>query len=381
MKCIGIFLGVTPNAGGMFQYAISLLDALEIAQSRGWKVKVGYIGDEWSKELAVYSFEKESISFGKIGLKLSSLLMVLPLPTSLVRGLTSLFNPVYRALSKISCDIWVFPAQDALAYQLKLNAIATIHDLMHIYESHFPEVSSGGRTRIRNRRFRNISKWSKGILVDSNVGKEHVKEVYHTDENIIYPLPYIPSPTIKANIPEESFLQKYNLPKKFIFYPAQFWEHKNHLRLLKAAAIVREHHPDLTLVFTGMKIRCYDQIRDFIEKNNFQDNVHFAGYVPNEDLSGFYSKARAMMMPTFFGPTNIPPLEAFICMPEQLGDGALYFDPLNVDEMAQVMMTLWENDGVCESLSDKGHKKNKEWSLEQFSKRFIDIIENVYAKL
>lgn len=392
MKSVGIFLGVAPSAGGMFQYAISILDALKLAKEKGWKVKVAYVGDEWKKELSCYPFIKESITNGGFGLKLSALLMVVPLPTFFVRFVTSLISPISWKLRKMKCDLWIFPAQEALAYQMAVKSLATIHDLMHIFESHFPEVSKGGRTRIRNRRFRNIAKFSKGILVDSNVGKKHVIDSYQVRQDIVYPLPYIPSPTIRVDAPSDKFEERYSLPEKFIFYPAQFWEHKNHLRLLEAAVIVKRENPGLNLLFTGMKIRNYEKIKSFIDENFLEDNVHFTGYIKNEDLGGFYARARAMMMPTFFGPTNIPPLEAFICkcpvavsriygMPEQLGDGALYFDPLNVDEIASVMKTLWENDQECSRLIKNGLKKNQQWNLNQFSSSFVDIIEGVYAKI
>ena len=35
-------------------------------------------------------------------------------------------------------------------------------------------------------------------------------------------------------------------------------------------------------------------------------NIHYLGYVPDDDMSGLYAEAAALVMPTFFGPTNIP---------------------------------------------------------------------------
>ena len=44
---------------------------------------------------------------------------------------------------------------------------------------------------------------------------------------------------------------KYNLPNKYIFYPAQSWPHKNHLKLVEAFSIVIEEHDDIYLILTG----------------------------------------------------------------------------------------------------------------------------------
>ena len=115
------------------------------------------------------------------------------------------------------------------------------------------------------------------------------------------------------------------------------------------------------------------------------DRIIFMGYVPDADLVGFYHRARAMMMPTFFGPTNIPPLESFVCgcptavsniygMPEQVGDAALLFNPLSVNEIAAVMEKLWVDDALCSKLCSKGHAKTKEWNQEHFADTFHNIM-------
>ena len=93
------------------------------------------------------------------------------------------------------------------------------------------------------------------------------------------------------------------------------------------------------------------------------ENVHFLGYVPEAHMPGLYRRARALVMPTFFGPTNIPPWEAIALgcpvavsdidgMRDQMGDAALFFDPTSVPEMAQVMERLWRDDALCRELAN-----------------------------
>jgi glycosyltransferase involved in cell wall biosynthesis len=47
------------------------------------------------------------------------------------------------------------------------------------------------------------------------------------------------------------------------------------------------------------------------KKFNIESQVRFAGFVPNEEMVYLYSQSLALVMPTYFGPTNMPPLEAF----------------------------------------------------------------------
>ena len=93
-------------------------------------------------------------------------------------------------------------------------------------------------------------------------------------------------------------------------------------------------------------------------------------------------------MPTFFGPTNNPSLEAFVVgcpvaisgiygIPEQVGDAALLFDPESIDEIAESIKRLWTDDELCAKLAEKGRHKAAIWGQEQFNNRFSEIVEQV----
>ena len=70
--------------------------------------------------------------------------------------------------------------------------------------------------------------------------------------------------------------------------------------------------------------------------------IRHLGYVPANDMAALYANAEALVMPTFFGPTNIPILEAWglgcpvitsdiRALREQAGDAALLADPNSAD--------------------------------------------------
>ena len=117
-----------------------------------------------------------------------------------------------------------------------------------------------------------------------------------------------------------------------------------------------------------------------------KDNVVFLGYVPDEHMFELYRRARALIMPSFFGPTNIPQLEAFVAgcpvgaskvygVPDQVGDAALLFDPKSSDEIAEAMERLWTDDALCNCLIEKGKERASEWGPIQFSQRLKEIVD------
>ena len=109
------------------------------------------------------------------------------------------------------------------------------------------------------------------------------------------------------------------------------------------------------------------------------------GYVSDGELVTLYKRARALVMPTFFGPTNIPPLEAFSLgcpvaisdvrgITEQVGDAAVTFDPEDVDSIADAIERLWLDDDLCRRLVSKGRHRIQSWTPEQFSSRLSEIL-------
>jgi glycosyltransferase involved in cell wall biosynthesis len=386
MTAVGVFLGVQPRAGGMFQYAQSMLEGLVQLQADGISVKVAYVGKAWKSVLANYPFTHVEMYGGEFGLRLAAGVMATRLPGTLARMVARLANPIVAQMRRMDCRLWIFPAQDSLGYQVPFQVIASIHDLMHRYEGHFLEVSGSGRLGIRDHRFRNLVNWSQLVLVDSNVGRQHVVESYGTDPDKVFPLPYVAPRYITQPEPSD-FDQRYALPSKFLFYPAQFWAHKNHQRLVSAAAVARRRCPDIRLVFTGGRRHGYSSLRQHADSLGMNGYIAYPGYVPDAYLSGFYRRARALVMPTFFGPTNIPPLEAFCCgcpaavsniygMAEQSRGAALLFDPRSVDSMVEVLERLWQDDKLCADLRQRGIAHAAHWNQAQFGQALTRLVRD-----
>jgi glycosyltransferase involved in cell wall biosynthesis len=268
-------------------------------------------------------------------------------------------------------------------------SIVSIFDLMHRYERRFPEVSHGMKFLRRESHYKKICRYSAGLLVDSAVGREHVEVSYSVDRERVHVLPFIAPPHLDDVHDERDTLE---VPGKFLFYPAQFWRHKNHIRLIRALAGLTDRCPDMQLVLAGSRKNNFEAVRNLISDLGLTDRVHILGYVSDPQIVSLYRRARALIMPTFFGPTNIPPLEAMAlgcpvaasniyAMPEQLGGAALMFDPNSVDDIAEAMYRLWTDDALCAELSRKGLERNAAWTQAEFSARLLSIVRRVAGSM
>jgi len=389
-KKVGVFLGATPFMGGKYQYSLSLIDALEALPASDYETVIAYGDSVWEEELAEVGARCFKVPCPTWSYALGTGLTWSGIPVPLWQRTGHLIDPMARRLRKERCDLWVFSSYSFLTYQIGVPCLGIIHDLMHRYERQFPEVSARGIYTWRERSLGRMCRWAEGILVDSELGRRQVADSYGTSESKIHPLPFVPPRYIHTTGDLSALKSKYDLPDRFVFYPAQFWEHKNHRRLVEAIRAVKQTSPDVQLVLVGSKKNGYGSLVQSVRDLGVEENVRFLGFVPNADLSGLYRLACALVMPTFFGPTNIPPLEAFVAgcpvavsgiyaMPEQVGDAGVLFDPESVEEMAAAVDRLWTDDDLCRELAERGRARAAAWGQAQFNDRFREIVGTVLS--
>jgi glycosyltransferase involved in cell wall biosynthesis len=283
-------------------------------------------------------------------------------------------------------DLLVFPAGDAVACLVNANVIAAIHDLMHKYEKRFMESSGLFGYSFRENFYKSLLMSSKAILVDSALGEKQIRESYQNILATIFILPFI--------APDYIYLQTHNKkstlnnsikPLKYIFYPAQFWIHKNHYYLLRALKILKDRGRTIDLVLSGTKDRGYKDLMKYVSQNNLTEQVKFLGYIDDQQLIDLYKNALALVMPTYYGPTNIPPIEAILLgcppivsniygMPEQFEDAAIYFDPESPDEIADRIESVLVNPEYRNQIIRNGERIKMKFSQERFSNDIRNIL-------
>ena len=93
-------------------------------------------------------------------------------------------------------------------------------------------------------------------------------------------------------------------------------------------------------------------------------------------------------MPSYFGPTNIPPLEAMAlgcpvavsdkyAMPEQVGDAGLLFNPNSPKEIAECIRKLWCDNALRQNMIKKGYKRVCRWTQKEFGERLKMILDRI----
>lgn len=292
----------------------------------------------------------------------------------------TVFDPFSKILLKNRVNLLICGQQGIFLPKLPCKVIRPVHDLMHRYEPSFPEIR--GTIAQREILFSSVSKLADVVLVDSKLGKKQYKESYPKKKRSqrIEILPFA-APNHINNQKEETI----NTPEKYVFYPAQFWEHKNHVNLVKSIKIVKEKAPDIKLVLVGSEKNSLSKVKKTIRENELEDNVFIFGFVSDEQITYLYKHAVAMIMPSYFGPTNIPPLEAMTlgcpvavsdkyAMREQIGDAGLFFNPDSPEEIADCILKIWNDTELRKEMIKRGYRKIKNWTQKSFKIKFIKIV-------
>ncbi len=386
-KKIGIYLERHPDSGGAYQYCLAMLKSLSVLPRDQYEVVAFIMYEEWRPiterfELRTIHAQKNRIE--KVIYHLAEIL----LPVAVCRKLCRLLHPFARALRREHIEACIYPCADKISFMMDTPAIVSVFDLMHRYLTEFPEISAPQIYKSRERSYKNIARYARMIFVDSEVGRQQMLECYgeETDlEGRVYPLPFIAPDYVYESVGKPSY-PRLNVFEKYIFYPAQFWKHKNHGRLLEAISLLNGEGVHVNLVCSGTDKNGYEDVCRQIQELQIEDQVIILGYVSNEEMVALYQHARALVMPTFGGPTNIPQLEAFVLgcpvatskifgIPEQVGDAALLFDPADVGEIANCVRRLWQDDTLCARLIRAGYDRAQHWGERQFAERLYEYLE------
>ena len=377
---IGIYLGdiKRPQSLGGLTFELTFVDEL-LKQKTNHEFIFYYFGEknmfknrQNAKFVSLKYYKKPAVSFFPFCFELYKI-------------------PVFSLnyILKRDCVNVVYFLTPYLHEHIEVPYFALIRDVSHRILPHFPEFSSNRIFEKMERKLNLFLTSASKIITCNNVAKNDIGTLYDViGENIItMPLPY---PAWVENVKEDRrILDKNSLNKNsYIFYPAQFWTHKNDIRLIITAQIMKEQNINLKVVFTGLDRGNKDYLQKQVEELNLEDDVIFLNYVSQSELYSLYKNAYALVYPSLAGPDSLAALEAlyFNCpvlisdhlgYSQQLRKAALYFNPLDEVDIISKIMEL-NNMTIRDELISCGQILVRENSCKNYIDNFLNIMDNFY---
>lgn len=308
------------------------------------------------------------------------------------------YSKLDKFLMERNIDLVFFLSPTRLSLVTECHShMVRVLDQCHRDFMEFPEVSKFGEFEGRERILRNSLPRAIAVIVDSEYGKINMVRRYGLDEERIRVLPYLPSRAVRISAESGGKLlvdikKKYGIQGDYVFYPAQFWTHKNHRYILEALKILKERHKiRISAVFCGKDRGNKDFILAKALEYGIGDRIICPGFVEDREMPSLYRQAVALVMPTYFGPTNIPPLEAFalgcpVCYPdlpglrEQVKDAAYLMDLANPESLVGILMEILENGSEVSSRIEQGKRIVSQWNEEKYREGLEKIFHEYEMK-
>ena len=376
IKNIGILSFSSPKSGGIFQYTISLLEAFKLLLNKynTIQIRTENFPKILNKEIIIKEKSSKTLKIKRI--------------------LSILTNFKFKNLTPNATDnfdLIISPITSFMPLYMYKPYIITIHDFQHKY---YPEFFSPKERIIRSILYQKTAKKALFIVCESNYVKQDIINFLGIEHNKIHVIPSPPPKYIfdtKINSEKLNFIKnKYDLTKNFLFYPAQFWYHKNHINLIKALHLIKvKYKQSINLVLVGSKKNNFENVIKEIQNLGLTEQVKYLGYIPNEDMPYLYKLATALVMPTLFESVSMPIWEAFylgcpvvssnVCaLPEQIGDAGLLFNPNNIEDIAEKIYKIFSNESLRATLIEKGHQKIKNFTIENYALQWDNLLNKAF---
>ena len=179
-----------------------------------------------------------------------------------------------------------------------------------------------------------------------------------------------------------------NMPEEYLLYVGSCFPHKNTRRLVQSLDIIREKHPRTRLVHAGKLDLYAKRLRRWVKAQGKGDRVIFAGFVDDAQLKWLYEHAAAYVFPSLSEGFGLPGLEAMVhgcpvvssnatCLPEVYGEAAEYFDPLNVEAMAEAINKVLGSPKRRQELITAGRKQAAKYSWQRMAEQTLAVYNEV----
>lgn len=269
--------------------------------------------------------------------------------------------------------------------------------LTYIYDVSFlvfPEF-----TEPRNRKFltKNLPKWirrTSKVITISNHAKSEILRFCNVDPNKVEVSPLGVNSQFGGVITDSqinSVKQKYHIEKDYILFAGNIEPRKNLSRLVTAySRLIPSLRDGHSLVLVGGDGWNNEQIlRDIVDAQTRGIDIRkIDEYVSDSDLVVLYKGAKALVHPALYEGFGLTVLESLASgtpvacsdlpsLKEIAGEAALYFDPLDLEDMAKTIERILSDGQLRRRLVNRGIKRAQLFSWRSTVRRISLIIDRV----
>lgn len=265
------------------------------------------------------------------------------------------------------------------------KSIYMIHDLAYKF---FPESYSKYELLMNESNMKSSLKRAEYLIFTSNANRDDFYKFYNfpKDKTRIVPLGYDKKIYKVINKPKNIL----KLKSPYFLFVGRLEKRKNVANIIEAFSLFKQKNNTAhKLVLVGKKGYGYEKIIQKINSfSELKKEIIVPGYLNDKDLAHLYSASDAFIFPSLYEGFGIPVLEAMASgipvltsniptLKEVAGDGALYVDPKNTNDIADGIENIISNKKKRSDSIKKGVLNIKKYSWENTAKEVFNIIKEM----
>lgn len=366
------------SAGGATGFALELIKGF--ARTSGVQVMV--LCAEWNIKL-LREWLPDNIQFCQVvgDKKITGISKVDGVLNRFARKLSS-----GGVLTQNHVDILYCPFSAASFKEKGIPTVSTILDIQHEF---YPQFFEPQELQHRRKFYQDIVGKVEKVICISDYTKDTFCDKYDYPAERAQTI-YIAIQN-RFKLQDDTILDRLNLRgQKYIVYPANFWEHKNHKLLLNAFAMYAYEHRDMKLVLTGNPLAQTDYYNNLLKAMKINELTEITGYVTNEELYSVLKNAHGLIYPSLFEGFGIPVVEAMqlhkliacsnlTSLPEIGCEAIYYFDPKKPDEILKGIHFLADSH-MTDDIIDEYDRKLVEYEPDKMVNEYLEVFGDVIAQ-
>lgn len=267
-----------------------------------------------------------------------------------------------------------------------IPSVATIHDLIFM---RYPEFYKPLDRKIYFKKVKYACHSADKIIAISRQTKNDIETFFHVPPEKVALIYQPVAPVFFEKQNTSAIREKYHLPEKFILSVGTLEPRKNQLALLQA---LHSSEIRVSVVFVGKQTAPYmAEIQKFINENEMESQVKFLSNIPEADLAALYQSAIFSVYISVFEGFGLPVIESMACgcpvitssvsvLPETAGDAAVLCNPAKVEEIAQKVALLLENEPFRKEITEKGKQRATLFHPENYAQKLISLYTEILSR-